>query len=97
MLINMQLSHLLRKACLRLSLTWKPREENKLADALTNQDFSSFSLEQRVDVAFSDLPLTLLNEMWATKSGFDQSRKALSSASSFQPRVPKRKHEGTPW
>ncbi|CAE7632161.1 unnamed protein product [Symbiodinium sp. CCMP2592] len=97
MLINMQLSHLLRKACLRLSLTWKPRDENKLADALTNQDFSSFSSEHRLDVSFSELPLELLNQLWLSKSDFDASRKALQSASSFQPRVPKRKREGTPW
>ncbi|CAE7351564.1 unnamed protein product [Symbiodinium sp. CCMP2592] len=97
MLINMQLSHLLRKACLRLSLTWKPRDENKLADALTNQDFSSFSSEHRLDVSFSELPLELLNQLWSSKSDFDASRKALQSASSFQPRVPKRKREGTPW
>ncbi|CAE7224100.1 mettl24 [Symbiodinium sp. CCMP2592] len=97
MLINMQLSHLLRKACLRLSLTWKPRDENKLADALTNQDFISFSSEHRLDVSFSELPLELLNQLWSSKSDFDASRKALQSASSFQPRVPKRKREGTPW
>ncbi|CAE7243210.1 unnamed protein product [Symbiodinium sp. CCMP2592] len=71
MLINMQLSHLLRKACLRLSLTWKPRDENKLADALTNQDFSSFSSEHRLDVSFSELPLELLNQLWLSKSDFD--------------------------
>ena len=97
MLINMQLSDLLRKACLRLSLSWKPRDENELADALTNQDFSSFSAEHHVNVSFSDLPLSLLRELWATKSDFDQARKALLSSVSFQPRIPKRKHEGTPW
>ncbi|CAE7253326.1 unnamed protein product [Symbiodinium sp. CCMP2592] len=97
MLINMQLSHLLRKACLRLSLTWKPRDENKLADALTNQDFSSFSSEHRLDVSFSELPLELLNQLWLSKSDFDASRKALQSASNFLPHVPKRKREGTPW
>ncbi|CAE7196495.1 unnamed protein product [Symbiodinium sp. CCMP2592] len=97
MLINMQLSHLLRKACLRLSLTWKPRDENKLADALTNQDFSSFSSEHRLNVSFSELPLELLNQLWLSKSNFDASRKALQSASSFLPHVPKRKREGTPW
>ena len=97
MLINMQLSHLLRKACLRLSLSWKPREENQLADALTNLDFQAFSSGHRVNCGFSELPLELLNQLWASKSSFDASRKALQSASSFQPRVAKRKAEGTPW
>ena len=36
MLINMQLSHLLRVACLRLNLNWKPRSENDLADRLVS-------------------------------------------------------------
>ena len=97
MLINMQLSHLLRKACLRLNLSWKPREENQLADALTNLDFQAFSPEHRFNCGFSELPLELLNQLWSSKSDFDASRRALQSKTSFQPRVPKRKFEGTPW
>ena len=82
---------------MRLSLTWKPRDENKLADELTNQVFSSFSLENRVAAQFRDLPLSLLNQLWSTKSNFDQDRKLLAEASRFQERAKKRKHEGTTW
>ena len=43
MIINMQVSHHLMRAGLRLSLTWRPREENTLADDLTNGRFDSLS------------------------------------------------------
>ena len=53
MLINVQLSHLLRIACLRLNLNWKPRSENDLADQLTNGEFGSFDSGLRIQVGRS--------------------------------------------
>ena len=67
MLINVQLSHLLRLSCLRLSLQWKPRAENDLADQLTNEVFESFDPLKRVSFSFSDIPLQLLAKLWATR------------------------------
>ena len=58
MLINMQLSHLLRIACLRLqNLVGKPRSENDLVDQLTYAEFGSFNSGLRIQVSLSDLPL----------------------------------------
>ena len=70
MLMNIQLSHLLRLACLRLNLQWKPRAENDLADQLTNEVFESFDLTKRVSFSFSDVPLQLLAKLWTTRDQF---------------------------
>ena len=94
MLINMQLSHLLRLACLRLNLQWKPRAENDLADQLTNEVFESFDPAKRVSFSFSDVPLQLLSKLWTTRDQFFLARKELST----QAAAPlKRKADKSPW
>lgn len=96
MLINMQLSHHLLKAFLKLDLRWRPREENTLADDLTNSRFESFDLERRIQCEYTQLPLELLNKLWATKSQFDFSRRSLQdSDTSGLPA--KRKHDKSSW
>ena len=95
MLVNMQFSHLLREACLRVTLRWKPRAENDLADQLTNERFSSFSPDLRVQFNFSEIPLDLLNQLWETKTQFDLDRKQLASMPSATPS--KRKVDKSPW
>eukprot|EP00971_Amphidinium_carterae_P301411 5988799-Amphidinium_carterae.1 len=42
---------------LRLDLLWTPREENALADALTNEDFSKFNPEHRIHLTSKDIDL----------------------------------------
>ena len=64
MLINMQLSHALASSSLLLNLQWRPREENVLADALTNEDDCSFSPSLRVDVKFENIPTLIIDELW---------------------------------
>ena len=95
LLVNIQLSHLLRLSRLRLNLTWKPRSENELADQLTNDIFSSFSSERRISFNFEDLPLDLLCELWETKAQFDRERKRVQLTPQQGPS--KRKAERTPW
>ena len=97
MIINMQVSHHLMKAALRLGLTWRPREENTLADDLTNGRFSSFLTDRRMHFLFKDLPLELLNKLWATKGQFDRSRKELQKSDSASVLPSKRKHDKTSW
>ena len=95
MLVNMQFSHLLREACLRVALRWKPRAENDLADQLTNERFDSFSPDLRVQFSFDEVPLDLLNQLWETKTQFDLERKHLAS---MPPAAPsKRKADKSPW
>ena len=95
MLVNMQLSDLIMQAGLTLSLRWKPRDENALADALTNEVFCSFSEILRVPLSFSDLPLRMLSELWETKCQFDAAR-ATARAEPGSLRK-KRRKEKTPW
>ncbi|MFN9958549.1 MAG: hypothetical protein ACK55I_36100, partial [bacterium] len=42
-----------------------PREENKLADALTNRDFGEFSSERRVPLCWADVDLPIARELLA--------------------------------
>ena len=60
MLINMQLSHVLASSSLLLNLQWRAREENLLADALTNEDDSSFFPSLRINVNSRFCPLQSL-------------------------------------
>ena len=49
-IVLMQLSSLMETAGIYLNLKWVPREENVLADALTNEDFSAFTPNRRIRV-----------------------------------------------
>ena len=73
--------------------------ENQLADQLTNEVFTNFSVEHRLVIRYSDLPLSLLHQLWETKESFDTARRAqaalYSEAAQLQSR--KRKPEKTPW
>ena len=71
MLINMRLSVLLSAARLQLNLVWRPRDENPEADALTNGIFDGFEMADRSEVAYDDLPLALVHDLWKTKREFD--------------------------
>ncbi|CAE7290582.1 unnamed protein product [Symbiodinium sp. CCMP2592] len=99
MLINMQLSDLLLRSSLKLLLRWRPRDENQYADQLTNEIFTNFSDEHRIACTYSDLPLSLLHQLWETKESFDSARRAQAvlqqDASGHRPQ--KRKAEKTPW
>ena len=68
-LVNMQLSHCLR-AGVRISLAWRPRDQNTLADDLTNSRFGDVDLNKRIDVALSDLDLSLLLDLWEARHEF---------------------------
>ena len=78
MLVNMQLSHHLFRASLQLSLRWRPRDENQLADDLTNSRFEGVVAEQRIVISFEDLELSLLNRLWAAREDF-MDRSSLST------------------
>ena len=99
MLINMQLSDLLLRSSLELLLRWRPRDENQLADQLTNEVFTNFTVEHRLIIKYSDLPLSLLHQLWETKESFDAARRAQAALSSeaAQLQSRKRKTEKTPW
>jgi hypothetical protein len=61
--ILMELTSLLASKGLWLDLAWCPREENTLADQLTNSDFTSFSLSNRMPFAWADLPSAIMSDL----------------------------------
>ena len=69
-LINMQLSHLLMRAGLRVKLAWRPRDENTLADDLTNGRFDDVDSAKRVRVCLGDLDFSLLDLLWESRSEY---------------------------
>ena len=70
MLVSMQLSHLLMEAGLKVSLKWRPRDENEPADALTNGDFTGFDPLKRISIAWGDVDWSLLNSLWEERAEF---------------------------
>ena len=70
MLVSMQLSHLTMEAGLKISLKWRPRDENEPADALTNCDFSGFSPHKRRSVSWCDVDWSLLQSLWKERAEF---------------------------
>ena len=64
------------RASLRLSLGWRPRDENQQADDLTNGVFNSFDPKRRVSFTYQDLPLQLLHELVETRNQFEAARNA---------------------
>ena len=92
MIVNMQLSHVLASSALTLNLQWRPREENTLADALTNEDDAAFDSTLRVNVKFDDIPLAIVNELWQTKLEFDHRKSSFIAGE-----VSRRKRQKTQW
>ena len=59
----MELAAILQRRSLRLELHWAPRLQNALADALTNQQYDSFSPELRLRFDFSRYQSIILSEL----------------------------------
>lgn len=93
MLINMGLSLSLARSNLKLSLKWRPRDENVLADSLTNGDTSAVDPGLQRKVSWSDLDLEMVFQLWELREEF-LDREGLK----FWPsREGKRSKEKTPW
>ena len=95
MIINMQLSSVLSRAKIDLRLNWRPRDENKLADSLTNGDYTEVSPAKRVDLKFEDLPLDVVEKLWRTKAAFDEARSAPCIVGKTS--TTSRKFDKSPW
>jgi hypothetical protein len=79
----MQLSLHLAAKDVELSLDWIPREENVEADALTNEDYSLFTMANRIDVSLANLDIGLMLQLIASWDELDidcKKRKAESAA-----------------
>jgi hypothetical protein len=101
--VYMQLSLHLSLHDLELALDWTPRECNCEADALTNEDFSLFSMDRRILVSLANLDLTIMLQLidsWDELEKDCLKRKAEARAAAAAPGVPrvkKKKVASQPW
>ena len=75
--VLMQLASSLAKKKLWLSLDWLPRDDNKPADALTNEDFSEFSIDKRIAVSLSSFKFEMMHQLLALSPHFVKTRAEL--------------------
>ena len=66
----MELSETLRARNCELDLQWIPREQNQLADDLTNQVFTKFPLDCRVQFVGGDTKWIVLEKLMEKAKGF---------------------------
>ena len=100
LMINMQLTHVLMKAGLKLNLGWRPRDENQEADAPTNEIFDLFSGDLRIHLQYSELPLAFLHSLYEARLSQVNARdaEAVRDTVGGRPRFRgKRKRERSPW
>ena len=104
-LVLMELSEQLRRRQILLNVSWRPRDENEEADALTNENFSAFSLDRRVAVEWADLDLMVLPRLTAMADEHfhmlslakrESRKRPLRPASPAQPRG-QRLRDRDPW
>ena len=69
-LVFMQMTQLLMKSGLVVQLNWRPRDENALADALTNLDFKGVDPKLRMECKWEDLELGLLWKLWSERENY---------------------------
>ena len=101
MLINMQLSSVLSRARVAVRLKWRPREENTIADDITNSIFDQVDLSKRIAMSYNDLPVQIIHALFEAKSDFDQAResqRAVARSQALRAAGQKRKRvDKTPW
>ena len=69
-LVNMQLTDSTMKSGMRVGLKWRPRDENTVADDLTNEKFDQVEVAKRVHIAWNEIKLDLLNKLWGAREEF---------------------------
>ena len=85
---------------MRLSLKWRPRAENQLADDLTNSNFGAFSSENRIHLKWQDVDTSLLSLLLGAKDEYEESLAKLKASHAFQevtPRLKKAKLMKSVW
>ena len=100
LMVNMQLTHLLMKASLKLNLGWRPRDQNQEADDLTNEVFDRFSQERRIPLQYTDLQSSFLHSLHEARLSQVSTRgaEAVRDTVKGKPRFGgKRKRDKTPW
>ena len=53
-LVNMQLTDSMMRSGVRVGLKWRPRDENTVADDLTNEKFDQVDIAKRVQIRWNE-------------------------------------------
>eukprot|EP00435_Cladocopium_sp_Y103_P041011 s612_g11.t1 len=85
-LVFMQLTVELMRAQVQVQLNWRPRDQNTLADALTNLDFSGVDPMKRIECDWSQIDVELIKMLWKERSLY-LDRDALRSLSRIDARA----------
>ena len=69
-LVFMQRTKALMVSGLLIHLNWRLRDQNSLADALTNEDFSGVDMEKRVHVDWDKLDFAGIWTLWNERGSY---------------------------
>ena len=83
--VLMELATCLAEKGLWLNLTWTKRENNQLADDLTNEEFHQFDLSNRIDLRFEDLPSKILDRVNTLATQFVEELEARKRSKALKP------------
>ena len=97
MLVNMQLSSLLARSRTVVKLKWRPREENTVADDITNSVFTQLDMEKRLHVEYDDIPTEIIHALWQVKADFDEARLLAKTSIPKEPEKKRKRVDKTPW
>ena len=71
-----------------MTLDWAPREHNREADALTNEDFRCLAEDKRMRVDIAKVEFLVLREMMEAGAAFEEERSQAKSREAAQPGSP---------
>ena len=97
MLVNMQLSSVLARARVCVRLKWRPREENTVADDITNSVFTRVDLDKRVQLEYGGIPTEIILALWRVKSQFDSALALAKNSSTDTGERRRKRTDKTPW
>ena len=97
MLVNMQLSSVLARSRTGVKLRWRPREENTVADDITNSVFTQLDVEKRLHVEYEDIPTEIIHALWQVKSEFDEARLQAKASVPKGGEKKRKRVDKTPW
>eukprot|EP00435_Cladocopium_sp_Y103_P055439 s205_g18.t1 len=78
-------------------LRWRPREQNTEADQLTNEDFTGFAEDLRVQISLDDIDLKILNALVKTRNGFVEARDQQKLLAKKDTEKAKKRFDKTSW
>eukprot|EP00435_Cladocopium_sp_Y103_P032400 s670_g8.t1 len=97
MAVNMQLSAILARSRVGVKLSWRPREENTIADDITNSVFDQVDISKRINIDYSDLPTQISHSLWDTKAQFDAARLVAKAAAAAAPEKKRKRYDKSAW